>query len=388
MAKEIKHLETLVYYDGLQLFVGVDQVDTQYLCVLVEQHEKEDTYLGIPISRERLKSFKLGEIDLKDLYVTPHIEELYFIKSDDILGKKLMLKQIAFKDISSLWIPEAGFFYEAEPQYDEIIKKQAQETKSAILHLVLNPPEARDANKISPENLARVITVFQSLIKYAFKKAISNLEEQIKRTLDISENYKLDVISTSGGGSFTVHLQSKKHADLFGYSDVERAFRIIDSLSNDLSDNEALLNNIKQYKGHCANTYIKLLETVIKNDMPMSYSWAMPGIDEIKTKTIYKSNAKSAYDSLVSTEELTSETVQLIGGISKADYKTGRWTLISDEDNKEYHGELSEKSKVTLKGIVIKTKIYKFFCEETIEEITGTGREKKKLVLIEYEVLN
>lgn len=386
MLKKITHRETLIYYDGPVLFVGEDQINTNYLCLLVEQNKEKDKFFCVPISRGILNNFKLGELDLRNLYISPPTGEVYYLETDELIGEKLLLNPMPAQDIPESWIPAADFFYE-EIRFDETIIQQANESNRAILHLTLNPPEARKANKISPENLAGMITIFHALVKYAFKNAISSLDKQIKKSLDISDNYKLDIVSASGGKSFNVHLQAKKYADLFGYADIERAFKIIDDLSENIENKERLLEKIKKHKGHFANAYIKLLGTIAKNDMPISYSWIMPGIVEVKTNTIYKHHAKSAYDSLISLEELTREKIEIIGRVIKADDKSGRWTLVSKEDKKDYRGELSEKSNVTLAGIVIKLKTYKFSCEETIVEITGTGREKKRLVLIDYEIL-
>jgi hypothetical protein len=387
MGKKINYKDILIYFDGPQLFVGEDQVNTNYLCLLVAQYKEKDKFLCVPISKEKLKSFKLGEIDLKNLYSSPPTEELYLIETESIMNECIEMRKIELQDVPESWFPGEGFFYEEEKMKidDEKIKKQAKESNRAIIHLTLNPPEARIANKISPDHLAGIVTIFQSLIKYAYKTG-SKLMSAQKDKYYSDDIYKLDIASTSPG-SFTVHFQNRQPADLFGLSEIERAFFIIDGISEILNDEKELIKKMKEYKGHFAGTYIRFLEGIIKNDMPLSYSWILPGIDKAKTKSIYKKSAKFAYDSLVSTEELSIEELELTGRVIKADDKTGKWTLSSDEDQKEYKGELSKKSKMNLEGIVIKSKIYKFFCEEKIEEILGTGKEKKKIFLIKYELI-
>ena len=45
MKRIIKHKETLVYYDGPELFRGVDQFNTNYLCLFVEAANGVNKYL-------------------------------------------------------------------------------------------------------------------------------------------------------------------------------------------------------------------------------------------------------------------------------------------------------------------------------------------------------
>jgi len=386
MAKFLRYVETLAYFDGVQLFVGIDKVDTQYLCLLVERRISEEVYLCVPTSRARLKSFKIGEGDLSDFFSMPHMEECYQLVSSDIFDGEMLAESIELDKIPENWLPEKGFFLDANIRPDELIQVQAVENQRTVLHLSLNPPEARDTPKIDTENLVRILAVFQTFVKHAYKRTLSALERKTRQMLDDPKNYGLDVIGTSTG-SFTVQLQSKTHTDLFGNSDLDKAFEIIDELVRDMKDEEQTLKVVRQYRGHLANVFIKLLEIVIDYDIPLFYHWTTPAFKEPRGGKIIRMEAVPVYKLLNSIKELGIEKVELIGNVIKADTKTGKWTLFSEENQKEYHGELSERSDMALEGIVMKSVRYRFKCEENIEEITGTGQEKKKLVLIRHETI-
>jgi len=118
-------IKTLEYYDVPQILVAADATGTNYLCTLHQNDEKRGyLYLGVQISEPRLMAFVGGQLDLRDAYIHPEVENaLYLVtaKQDILTATQILQPQNITEDM----LPEAGYFYdtsdltdEAEPQTD------------------------------------------------------------------------------------------------------------------------------------------------------------------------------------------------------------------------------------------------------------------------------
>lgn len=385
MNKNIRHIETLIYYDGPELFLATDQIGTNYLCLLTERKEA-DNYLCAPISKSRLSEFYSGMIDLRDIYISPETEELFYIETKGITyEKEIPLKPISISDVLEAWLPEVGFKFRKELLSDEVITKEANERKRAVIHLSLNPPEARGETKIHAENLSQALKIFQRLIKFCYRKALKGISDEERQLNDLPENYGIDVFAFSEG-SFTLHLQSSALADMVGYAHVSRALEKIDTITQTIDNPQATLEVLKKDGGHLVKTYRDLLEFIVKQDSPISYKWIMPELRKPIYRHISKEYASPVYDLLIAKQELGVEEKIIIGTVHKLDVDNGTWRLLSEEDGKSFNGK-TDLSRVHLGGIIVETQRYKFICEERLEEETATGREIAVLWLVSFETL-
>ena len=116
MQRLIQHKETLIYYDGAQLFLAHDQFSTPYLCLLVEQDDQSDKFLCVPISQARLEMFYQGRIDLRTIYEAPESHELFYVQIGNEEGETFQLLPLG--EVPAEWLPEPNFFFEQEISYD------------------------------------------------------------------------------------------------------------------------------------------------------------------------------------------------------------------------------------------------------------------------------
>jgi hypothetical protein len=63
----IRHVETLFYYDGTQVFEGCDAVGGHYVGMMVEPEDEQDRFLIRDVSPENLLLFRSGSLDLRSL---------------------------------------------------------------------------------------------------------------------------------------------------------------------------------------------------------------------------------------------------------------------------------------------------------------------------------
>ena len=112
-------IHTLEYYDVPQIFVAVDATGTNYLCTLYQSDaESGYLYLGVQISQPRLMAFIGGQLDLRDAYVHPEVENALYVVTarQEALTATTVLQP---EDVSEQMLPEAGYFFDASDLADE-----------------------------------------------------------------------------------------------------------------------------------------------------------------------------------------------------------------------------------------------------------------------------
>jgi len=119
MQRIIQHQETLIDYDSPQLFVGYDQFNVQYLCLLVECSETVDKFLCVPVTSKRLKTFYQKLVSLREIYEYPESEELFYA---DVTGEitNIPLIPMARECLSEEWLPEHDFYFKKDNVQDNL----------------------------------------------------------------------------------------------------------------------------------------------------------------------------------------------------------------------------------------------------------------------------
>ena len=112
-------INTLEYYDVPQILVAADATGTNYLCTLYQNDEEEGyLYLGVQISEPRLMAFIGGQLDLRDAYIHPEVENALYVvtaKKEALTATTILQSQ----DLTENMLPEAGYFYDASDLTDE-----------------------------------------------------------------------------------------------------------------------------------------------------------------------------------------------------------------------------------------------------------------------------
>jgi hypothetical protein len=376
-----QYKEPLLFYDGLQIFIAEDQFYSKYICTLVDQSEEKDIYLCVPISPSRLSAIMHGTIELREIYTNTESNELFTVEAQTDLLRDLPASPMSPQELPANWLPETGFFLNIE-RSDNLVIAESVERQRAIIHCHLNPPEAQSEAKILADNLSQATKLVQRLIKYAFRRSLTSLEKNLRDQLSTPDNYQLEVFAFSRG-SFTLHLQSALPADLVGYVEITKALQIIDRVTSLVATPNATVEQVAQLGGHFATAYKDLLKFISDVDTPFEYEWSTPETRRSVHRRISSSQAKPLYDALVERTDIGSESIVLIGKLTKVDEKLKTWRIINEEDDKEYNGE----SETELAGLIIETQRYKFVCEERLEEERGTGKEFSKLYLISLQTI-
>jgi hypothetical protein len=111
MSRTIRNIETLVYYDMPQVFIGEDQIGTLYLCYILKYETNGFIYFCTPVNKNDLNDFKFGKTSLRDIFLNSEVKEYYKCLINDFTHTAISLEQY-FDELNNEILPDEGFFLE------------------------------------------------------------------------------------------------------------------------------------------------------------------------------------------------------------------------------------------------------------------------------------
>ena len=107
--KTIKHTNTLVYYDGVRVFAGQDDVGDYYVGAMIDTVGDADRYLVVATGSEPLRRFYAGDVDLRTLLLESSVDGWYSALVDDDFERPVSLESQQGQLLEMDYLPEAGF---------------------------------------------------------------------------------------------------------------------------------------------------------------------------------------------------------------------------------------------------------------------------------------
>ena len=99
-------INTLEYYDVPQILVAADATGTNYLCTLYKNDSESGyLYLGVQISEPRLMAFIGGQLNLRDAYIHPEVENALYVvtaKQEMLSATTILQPQDLTEDMQNL----------------------------------------------------------------------------------------------------------------------------------------------------------------------------------------------------------------------------------------------------------------------------------------------
>ena len=382
MARSGRLSRTLIYYDGPKVVVVNDEVDQQYLGLLVKEDDGSDAFLLTPMTANRLYQLETGEIDVRAAMVEPEVDEYYglALRSFEEPGRSPMYRVDTPREA---WIPKSGLWVSDFVEEAEVTREVATRGK-AVVHLHLRTPEAREAARIAAANLSAGLGLFQNLVTRAYQRALRGLKPETRKLIGDPSNWTMDAYAISRG-SFTVHLESRAHPDLLGYVGLSLALEKVDILTAGIDEPETGLPVIRENKGHLVSAYRQLLKFLVESDSGLEYQWSAPDREEPTARLISRDSAEKLYDIIIAQKDLTREDVTLEGVFTRVDVDTGAWTL-RDDDGKHHGGRSDGETRSKLSGVTVDTQRYKVSWIEEIE-VTAIGEVRTTRSLVDIEPL-
>lgn len=384
MSKIVRLTKVLEYYDGPVLFEGRDSYGGHYIGLAVKSKGPDDLFAVIGVEPDRLRRFRNGSLDLLTL-IAEREDPSWFTGtqrrgSSDIFEITLQTELLSETD----YLPEQGFFL-----HDTLVENgvvvAAREYNHLVMEVSVEPTEASSEHRIHADTLSKLLGHIQTIVKHAFNRSIRGLSASIRSGIDLKDAHALDVLVPAASGSFKVVLGvSKEPQDLFRRSEIARGLELVDELFSEVADPKKDVEIARNYKGHLAGAYLRLLKFLDEKDTGLKYSWAEPADDTPRSFSISHGQIRPLIDELSKVAKLGTETVVLVGSVEKVDAKVGTWRLITSDG--PVNGRRRDGGP-GLEGVVIKNKRYRFTCEEELEAQEVSESEKKNLYLVDLEVL-
>ena len=383
--KTVRYESTLFYYDGPQVFEARDAIGGHYVAVMVDSRPHSSTaassdgagdrYLVAGTAPERLRQFRTGAIDLRSLLIGSDQEERYVATARNGVEDVLALQRLTTPLIESGYLPDEGFLL--HDHASDGVLREARERNNLVVEIIAEPPEAATEHRIHASTLAGMLHHVQAMVRHAYRKARLDHGARGPRPTDAL----LDVVVPAAPGSFRVVLEAAAMPDLFGDSEIEVAFPKVDALFEPAANPQETLAFVKDNRGHLAGSYLKFLRFLAENRTGLRYSWAAPNSATPTTRAVLEREARPLIEALSSVEKLAREAIVLEGRFDKFNRSTGLWGLLTEDG--PYSGKLGEEGP-SLDGLEVGSS-YRFFCDEEIEEVLLTGREKRTLHLNRHE---
>lgn len=364
--------QILLYYDTIQLFVGLDGVQTRYLCMLYADND-QDKYISIKISTNKLALLFSGQIDLRSLYLNPEISNEYYSLA---IVKEQELEIIdKFENVEEYMLPAEDAFVIPQSEYTDIIEERLS-CRKPIIHLGFI--DANNSHDIKAGILSPLIASYQEFVINTHKK-ISNTPEgrQI--------NPELYIFNTSAA-SFNLHMYIQDDLDLFGGSNMDYTLNYINEILN-FKDEKSLTDHLTGIKGYAITHYKRFVKGLIDNKISIKTTWTTSNIDNpIAHNHISTEKLQQAYNVIQQSTELEKETQELIGYFLKVDSTNGDWKLYDEINEQQYKGKCLDPS--ILDGIRIRLTDYKIYCSKTAEKQNITDKLTETYYIEQIEELN
>lgn len=378
MSLILKLKNVLIYNDKPEIFVCQDNIDTNYLCLTVDEEDLVFQHLAVPISKKRLFNFINGKVDLKEVFQEPEISRwLYFGDLSDEISPSTIEKN----QIPDTYFPDEGFFLDGQLDEEELIFNEVNSVNNAVIHFTLS--DEKGGYSIGAEELSDSVKFYQQVIEKTYIKAVKSRDFKNKDFYLEPENYKLRAFAYSPS-SFNLHLYSNSQTNLFGDPFIEIALKKFDEIINQASSNNDYLELLRTFKGHTISSLKKLVNKVKDNNIVITNKWLTPNSKKPQKSYLNPEKAEEIYSILTSSEELTEEIKTITGYFTEVDVNKGKWRMYDVEEEQEFNGEASGQ---TLQGVTIKTVIYQVICQEIIEEFKVTEKQKAHYILNEIKEL-
>ena len=116
--RQLTLTNTLEFYDVPQILTASDATGTRYLCTLYTQEADGYRYLGVQLSEPRLKAFVGGQLDLRDAYLYPEVDNALYVvtaKQESLYADTLLQPSELTEDM----LPESGYCFDASDFIDD-----------------------------------------------------------------------------------------------------------------------------------------------------------------------------------------------------------------------------------------------------------------------------
>lgn len=363
----LKLTEILDFYDVPQIFVALDSVGTQYLC-LVHDYDIDGRSLCIAanISKDRLNDVITGHVDLRQVYLEPE-QWLYDVIENGEIIEAIQREEAPTEDM----LPEEGYYLDFAKRESHDMVRTAQEKRKTVIHLAFNYDTNNHTIPIGVLN--EVGHCFQAMLSNGYRKLVSTRN---------AEGAELGV-SASLAASFDLELIANEQTDLFGGSKVADTLDMLSPLFG--GEDEAVASCLTNFK-NTQPSYRNLLKILSEKGISFKCKWVHTAVNgEVRELPVPKERVQTLYTLASSLTALEEKQVTFQGIFTMANLRSGRWGMEPVGGGKVRYGWCHGDE--LLKGVVLHDKVYKVTCREKPTQNSNTGNIYYAYILTDIEII-
>ena len=349
---------------------------------MIDSVDNADVYLVSGVDPILLGRFRSGEVDLKTLLLKGSEYGWYTTHSDDEFMQTLVLEvqkgPLAGRD----FLPDDGFLLHESLVGDDLALSEARRRNNIVLEFSVDPPEATDAYRIRSSTLGNLLIHMQSMVRYAYRSAMSNVSQSVRGSADSVDAHLMDVVIPAAPGSFRIVLEASKPGDMFGSSDLALGLALMDSIFEGVNNHDTARETLLEHKGRLTRSYINLMKLLVEYESGLRYSWAQPLLNNSRHGGVTKTLARELVSEFSRSDSLGTESVTLVGEFEKVNRGAGDWGLLTDDGDVK-SGKIIDGGP-SLDGLEV-GKRYRFDCVDEVEFVFATGNEKHTFYLKNIE---
>ena len=168
--KYISIKATLVFYDELQLFIGIDERKAQYICIAVPEENLQNLFLCSAVSPTMLEDYLSSSVDLRYVIKNPKNGHCFTTNLTNQIKGRYLLEKLP-RDIPEDWLPEAGFF---ATNHTEEFKDYSSQSNQTFEIAINGRWDVQDLSYF-PNKFADVYSFL-----HAFEESRPNLIDKVK----------------------------------------------------------------------------------------------------------------------------------------------------------------------------------------------------------------
>ncbi|TKD67695.1 DUF6575 domain-containing protein [Pseudalkalibacillus hwajinpoensis] len=380
----LKVLDIIFYYDGPRIFTCRNN-STEFLAFLVDELEKSDHWLFIPVSKSRVNEIKRGSKSIRDA-ITNAEDHLFEVHLPVTEGFKPTIDILCRGDVPDEYLPDEDSFapLSTANDYSELQPKpssameEAIESRRDVLDIAIEGGE--EAYELSCRSLGETLTSIQYTLYSLDPRWTSNLR---KPPVAVVEDNSANVTSLFES-SFGIRIKSKKSANVFNITPATEAMNQLSDLLIHSQNHELLRQNIKEINPRAAQWYKKFLNSVQSTSGSLKFEWVSPNSGR-KLDSLSKEQLNSAIELLAENTEILNE-MNIKGKLIAINLKRNTFYIEGDDEN-DYSGNLSEQIKsIVLSGFTFEVPMEVNALIESKKVInTSTNKEKIFYKLLEVD---
>ena len=258
----VQHTATLDYYDGPVLFEARDLEGGRYLAVVADTCDGGDVYAVVGVSPRRLRDFRCGVVDLRDLMIEAGAQEWYVTRATHGTDEFALQRQVT-RLVDSPYLADVGYRLESAESSCVAVLDAAQRRDRLVIELKIDPPEG---------NLERIRDLMQELVIEAVKAARS-AKGSWPTAKPAEKVARLNLVDESAPGIVLLAGESEVDGHPVG---LPTGLGWIDVLfERSIQDFERTFLSSELRPLVCP-AFRNLLDALVRDQLEFQYTWAQP----------------------------------------------------------------------------------------------------------------